>query len=64
MQPDIVIRELKRNEHGFTISELASKLGISRQTVANAFAFLEGANKVTIRQAGRAKIFYWKKGVT
>jgi len=58
---DLVIRELKANKDGFTISELASKLKVSRHTVSNIFAFLEGAGKVEIRQAGMAKIYYWKE---
>ena len=56
-----IIKELKKNPNGFTISELSKKLGISRQTIANCFAFLEGAEKVKIRQAGMAKIYFWKK---
>ena len=61
MEHERVIRELQKNEQGYTISELAVKMRMSRQTIANAFAFLEGAEKVFIRQAGRAKIYYWKK---
>ena len=58
---DIVIKALKSNKDGFTISELANKLNLTRNTIAIAFAFLEGANKVSIRKAGMAKIYYWKK---
>ena len=54
-----IIRELKRNTKGFTISELSKKLKISRHTVSNCFAFLEGARKVKIRQVGMAKIYFW-----
>jgi len=56
-----VIRELRANKDGYTISELASKLKVSRHTIANIFAFLEGAGKVDIRQAGMAKIYYWRE---
>ena len=59
MNREIVIRELKKSKDGFTVSELASKLKISRHTIANVFAFLEGAEKVSIRKAGMAKIYYW-----
>lgn len=55
-----IIRELKKNLNGFTISELAKKLNLSRQTIANCFAFLEGAEKVKIRKAGMAKIYFWE----
>lgn len=55
-----IIKELKKNKNGFTISELAKKLNLSRQTIANVFAFLEGAQKVKIRKAGMAKIYFWE----
>ena len=54
-----IIRKLEKNPNGFTVSELSKKLNISRQTIANCFAFLEGAEKVKIRQAGMAKIYFW-----
>ena len=59
---ETIIKELKKNLNGFTVSELSKKLNVSRQTVANCFAFLEGAKKVKIRQAGMAKIYFWVKG--
>ena len=55
-----IIRELKKSSSGFTVSELAKKLNLSRQTIANTFAFLEGAQKVKIRKAGMAKIYFWE----
>ena len=55
-----IIKELKKNQNGFTISELAKKLNLSRQTIANCFAFLEGAQKVKIRKTGMAKIYFWE----
>lgn len=55
-----IIAELKKNPNGFTVSELSKKLKVSRQTVANCFAFLEGARKVKIRKAGMAKIYFWE----
>lgn len=54
-----VIKELKKNPEGFTISELARKLNLSRQTVSNCLMFLEGAQKVKIRKVGMAKIYLW-----
>ncbi|MBA7673730.1 hypothetical protein ES703_81934 [subsurface metagenome] len=59
---DKITKELKRNPDGFTVSELSKKLNVSRQTVTNCFAFLEGARKVNIRQVGMAKIYFWAKG--
>jgi predicted transcriptional regulator len=54
-----IIKELKENQEGFTVSELSKKLSISRQTVSNCFAFLEGSKNVKTRQAGMAKIYFW-----
>jgi predicted transcriptional regulator len=55
-----IIKELKENPNGFTVSELSKKLGFSRQTISNCFSFLEGAEKIKIRQVGMAKIYFWK----
>lgn len=57
---ELVKKELKLRKEGYTISELASKLNVSRHTIANIFAFFEGAEKVSIRQVGMAKIYYWR----
>ena len=56
-----IIKELKKNPNGLTVSELSKRLNISRQTVSNCFAFLEGAEKVKIRKVGMAKIYFWVK---
>ncbi|MBU0459552.1 MAG: hypothetical protein KJ597_01000 [Nanoarchaeota archaeon] len=61
MDREIVEKELKKNQAGYTVSELSTKLKVSRHTISNIFAFLEGAQKISIRQAGMAKIYYWKK---
>ena len=55
-----IIKKLKQNPEGFTVSELSKKLNVSRQTIANCFTFLEGAGKVKIRQTGMAKIYFLK----
>jgi len=60
MIKDKIVKELKSNPEGFTISELASKLNTTRNTVAITFAYLEGAEKISIRKVGMAKIHYWK----
>jgi len=57
-----IIQELKKSNQGFTVSELSKKINLSRQTVANCFAFLEGGEKVEIRQTGMAKIYFWSGG--
>ncbi|MBT3463377.1 HTH domain-containing protein [archaeon] len=56
-----IVLELKKSPTGYTISELSKKLKLSRQTIANCFAFLEGAEKVDIRKVGMAKIYYWSE---
>ena len=61
MDKEEVIRELKHSKDGFTVSELSSKMKVSRHTVANVFAYLEGAGKISVRKAGMAKIYHWKK---
>ena len=53
---ETIIKELKKNPDGFTVSELSKKLSLSKQTIANCFAFLEGAEKVKIRQVGMARV--------
>ncbi len=59
---DKIKNELKKTSEGYTVSELAKKLKISRQTVANCFAYFEGAKKVKIRKVGMAKIYFWGGG--
>ena len=54
-----VILALKKKSTGYTVSELSKKLKMSRHTIANVFAFLEGARKIKIRQVGMAKIYFW-----
>jgi hypothetical protein len=56
-----IIKELKESSRGFTASELSKKIGVSRPTVTNCFAFLEGAEKVKTRQTGMAKIYFWAR---
>ena len=55
-----ITRELRKNSEGLTISELAKKAKTTRNTVAIALAFLEGAKQVKIRQVGMAKLYFLK----
>ena len=52
---------LKKEREGLTIVEISSKIGISRNTVAIILAELKGAEKITIRPIGKAKLHYWLK---
>ena len=53
---------LRKNTDGLTITEIASLLKISRNTVAVALAELKGANKIRIREVGMAKLHYLERG--
>ena len=55
-----VIELLKKRPDGLTISELATQLRLSRNTVVVVLAELKGARKVRLRPVGMAKLFYWK----
>lgn len=55
-----IIHALQKNSQGYTVSELASELNITRNTVSIILSYLEGTESITVRQAGMAKIHYWK----
>ena len=58
-----VIQVLKKNSNGLTIGELVEKSKIVRSKVRIILAKLEGAEKVSVRKAGMAKIYtLTKKG--
>lgn len=52
---------LRKNTDGLTVTEIASILKISRNTVAVALAELKGAEMLRIRPVGMAKLHYLKK---
>ncbi len=49
---------LKKNIEGLTITEIASLLKISRNTVAVALAELKGEGRIRVREVGMAKLHY------
>ena len=53
---------LAKNRDGLTITDIASILKISRNTVAVALAELRGADKIRLRDVGMAKLHYLKEG--
>jgi len=54
-----IINTLKENDRtGLSITELAKKLKLSRFIVKNYLLELQGAEKVFVRKAGMAKIYF------
>ena len=58
---ELVKNILRKNTDGLTITEIASILKISRNTVAVALAELKGAEEIRIREVGKAKLNYLKE---
>ena len=56
---ELIADLLRKRTDGLTIQEIATALGISRNTVAVALAELKGAGRVRIREIGMAKLHYW-----
>lgn len=56
---EAVVDLLKKNPRGLTIVEISDLLKTSRNTTAIVLAELKGANAITIRPVGRAKLHYW-----
>jgi Mn-dependent DtxR family transcriptional regulator len=57
---DLVKELLIRNTDGLTVTDIASMLKISRNTVAVALAEFNGAGMLRIREVGMAKLHYWE----
>ena len=51
---------LKKNSHGLTITDLVDKSGFSRPTVRTILAKLEGAQKISFRKIGMAKVYTFR----
>ncbi len=52
-----LVKKLGENPKGLTITELVGESGLSRSAIIVELAKLEGANKVSVRRAGMAKIY-------
>ena len=48
---------LKKSHRGLTITDLVTKSKLSRSTVINVLSKLEGADKISFRKIGMAKIY-------
>jgi len=57
---EIIKKLLKNNSQGLSITDLATKSKLARQTISIILARLEGENKIVIRPVGQAKLHYWK----
>ncbi len=57
---ELVVESLKKNVRGLTIIEISRMLNISRNTVAIVLAELKGAQSISVRPIGKAKLHYWE----
>jgi len=57
---ELVIELLKKNVRGLTIIEISRSLNISRNTAAIILAELKGAQSISVRPVGKAKMHYWE----
>ncbi len=57
-----LVKILKQNPGGLTITELIRESKLSRSAIIVELAKLEGANEVSIRRAGMAKIYSLLRG--
>ena len=48
---------LKKSKRGLTITDIVNKSEFSRSTVINILSKLEGANQISYRKIGMAKIY-------
>ena len=55
-----IVKLLKENLDGLTVSEISKLLNFSRNTVAVYLAELKGEDKLRIREVGMAKLHYLK----
>ena len=54
---------LKKTSRGLTITDIVNKSKFSRSTVINILSRLEGADKISFRKIGMAKIYSLNKKI-
>lgn len=55
---------IKESEHGLNITDIVNETGISRGQIRTTLAFLLGAELITERQTGMAKLYFTKSSST
>jgi predicted transcriptional regulator len=58
---DKVVSILKANSSGLTITELVKLTKLNRSAVRTALAILDGAEKVSVKRIGMAKVYSLKR---
>ncbi len=58
---DKIIKILKNNPKGLTITEIKDLANTTRHTASIVLAELKGEGRLNIREVGRAKLHYWRK---
>ncbi|MHA1895079.1 MAG: ArsR/SmtB family transcription factor [Candidatus Helarchaeota archaeon] len=53
-----ILKILKDDEYGLNVSQLAEKLGVTRNTIRNHLASLEQEQLITVKQVGQSKIIF------
>ncbi|MCH7850111.1 MAG: hypothetical protein IH845_00525 [Nanoarchaeota archaeon] len=51
------VRSTLKNSNGLTITEIVKKTKLNRSSIRTALAKLDGADKVSIRKIGMAKVY-------
>ena len=61
MEKERILKILKEKDVEFSITELVNLSKLSRSAVRTAIAKLEGANKISFRNIGMAKVYSLNK---
>lgn len=57
---EAIVKLLKKNTDGLTVSDISKMLKFSRNTIAVYLAELRGEDMIRIREVGMAKLHYLK----
>ena len=52
-----LIKAIKKNEYGLSITDLVNETNISRSAVRGAISYLKGSKRISERQIGMAKVY-------